>query len=91
MKRAKKKKSVGLVARLRRLNKKRAGGVPAKLENVFKLGCVKEIILRSERDGQLYRHVFKSNPSILASSDARGVLILKGNLSVDRSTLEISG
>jgi hypothetical protein len=71
--------------------RKARGGVPAKLENVFKLGVVKEIILRSERDGQLYRHVFKSNPAILASSDARGLLLLKGHISVERSTLHISG
>lgn len=65
--------------------------MPAKLAGVFKVGAIHEMIFRSQKNGKLYKHIFKGKPAILASGQARGVLILKGNIGVERSTLEIRG
>jgi hypothetical protein len=66
----------------------REGG---RLKDVFKLGVVDEITFKSQRDGQMYRHKFHYTPQLLASGQVKGMLILIGHISADRSTLEIRG
>lgn len=82
-------------ARLKAWGDRVAGdGLPAKLADVFRVGTIAaggELIFRSQRDGKMYRHTFKHPLAIMASPNARGLLILKGNISVERSTLQIRG